>query len=127
MGVSRKTKSVGKIIEIFNGTNQALSVVHLVDQLRDDMNKTTVYRALERLEDDRKIHSFTGADGLKWYASCNDCCTAENVNFHPHFQCEKCGKIEYLSIDLELPKLPNNYKIERAELLLLGSCDECIA
>ena len=32
------------------------------------MNKSTVYRALKRLEDDEIIHAFIDGDGLKCYA-----------------------------------------------------------
>ena len=72
MSVKRRTKSANIILSIFENGREALSVVDLVEQLQHDMNKTTVYRILERLEKEGTIHSFTGTNGLKWYAKCHE-------------------------------------------------------
>ncbi|NRA93639.1 MAG: transcriptional repressor, partial [Psychroserpens sp.] len=71
MSIIRKTKSVKMLLEIFESTKSALSVVDLVEQLKSEMNKTTVYRILERLENEGVLHSFNGINGLKWYAKCS--------------------------------------------------------
>ena len=47
MNNSRKTKTVQLVLDLFNTTDNALSVVELVSVFRDKMNKTTVYRILE--------------------------------------------------------------------------------
>jgi Fur family ferric uptake transcriptional regulator len=73
MSIVRKTKSVNIILSKFDKGHEALSVVDLVEELKEDMNKTTVYRILERLESEGTIHSFTGTNGLKWYAKCYQC------------------------------------------------------
>ena len=68
MGIIRKTKSVKAVINEFDRTAFALSTLKLVESLQSQMNKSTVYRILERLVDDGILHSFTGKDGLSWYA-----------------------------------------------------------
>ena len=70
MGVVRNTKAVKTVLKLFQEVGFGLSVVHLVQSLRTEMNKTTVYRVLERLESEGELHSFIGKDGLKWYAKC---------------------------------------------------------
>ena len=61
------------MLQVFEQTHHAISVVGLVERLHQAMNKTTVYRILGRLEDESILHSFTGKDGLRWYAKCIGC------------------------------------------------------
>ncbi len=126
MGIIRKTKSVKTLLGVFEETNQAISVVELVERLQQEMNKTTVYRILERLEDEGELHSFIGKDGLKWCAKCKGCSSSQHTDAHPHFQCRDCGKTECLTISMTIPSVPN-HKIDSAELLLTGQCADCIS
>ena len=126
MGVVRKTKSVKTILEAFESSNNALSVVELIKRFKGEMNKTTVYRILERLEEDGVLHSFTGSNGLKWFAKCQETVTTSQTDLHPHFQCQKCGKSECLTIDISIPKLPN-YRVDSANLILTGECNACLS
>ena len=126
MGITRKTKSVKTLLKVFEQTNNAISVVELVERLRREMNKTTVYRILERLEDEGMLHSFTGKDGLKWYAECKECSPSRHLDSHPHFQCRDCGKTECININISIPSV-SNYKIDSAELLLIGQCEDCLS
>ncbi|MGF1555439.1 Fur family transcriptional regulator [Paucihalobacter sp.] len=124
MGIVRKTKSVDIIMSIFNEAENALSVVELVSRLKNDMNKTTVYRILERLEKNGFTHSFTDSDGLRWYAKCHDCTKNHHLDLHPHFQCKCCGKVACLSEKVPMPLFPN-HQIDKAEIMLFGTCREC--
>ena len=126
MGIVRKTKSVSTLLKAFERTNYALSVVELVERHQHDMNKTTVYRILERLVDDGMLHSFVGKDGLKWYAKCHECSVSHHMDLHPHFQCRDCGKTECLPMDVSTPSVPK-YKIDSAHLLLIGQCETCLS
>ena len=73
MGIIRKTKSVKTLLNEFNKNSSAISVTELITRLNSKFNKTTIYRVLDRLEDDGVLHSFLGKNGLKWYAKCNGC------------------------------------------------------
>ena len=126
MGIVRKTKSVKRLLDSFELADGALSVVELVERHQPDMNKTTVYRILDRLEDEGLLHSFIGKDGLKWYAKCHNCSTEKYSDTHPHFQCNTCGKMECLSGSVALPNILG-HKIEKAELLLFGQCKDCVS
>ncbi|MEP1985636.1 MAG: transcriptional regulator, partial [Maribacter dokdonensis] len=87
MGVIRKTKAVEVLLNEFSTGSIAISAKSLIEQLGDTFNKTTIYRVLDKLEDDGVLHSFLGKDGLKWYAKCNGCTSKEHKDVHPHFQC----------------------------------------
>ena len=124
MGVVRKTKSVKILLDIFKNNDEAISAVKLVSRLEKEMNKTTIYRILERLENDGVVHSFIGLDGIKWYAKCKGCSSTKHIDSHPHFQCQLCGKVECLSVNVLVPELPDR-KITSTQILLTGLCGTC--
>lgn len=124
MGIRRKTKGVNTVLQIFEEENGAKSVVNLIEFLKDSMNKTTVYRILDRLEQDGTIHSFNGKDGLKWYAKCMGCSANHHLDKHPHFQCTKCDKVECLHLEIKIPSI-KNHKVDSTNILLMGECEVC--
>ncbi|RKR13088.1 Fur family ferric uptake transcriptional regulator [Maribacter vaceletii] len=126
MGVIRKTKAVEVLLKEFNTSATAISAKKLIDELHTSFNKTTIYRVLDKLEDDGVLHSFLGKEGHKWYAKCNGCSASEHNDIHPHFQCLSCGKMDCLPVNVTLPKIPNR-KIEFSQLLIQGKCEACIA
>lgn len=125
MAIHRQTSSVKLLWKQFEESKDALSVVDLVKQLKEEMNKTTVYRILDRMEGEGKLHSFTGKDGLKWYAKCQECSAENHIDVHPHFQCNECGRVECLPIDMKIPKV-TKHNVQHAQILLLGQCESCL-
>ncbi len=124
MGITRKTKTVKAVLSEFETSSNARSVVELVDCLSSTMNRTTVYRILDRLEDEGTLHSFVGESGLKWYAKHDGQAKDSMRMVHPHFQCRQCGTSKCVQAEVQLPNL-NQYTIETASLLLTGVCDQC--
>ncbi len=126
MGVIRITKSVKALLNAFAEQEVALSTVALVEQFQDHMNRSTVYRILERLEDEGILHSFTGSDGLTWYALGNKNLLSgkANLDTHPHFQCKDCGKTECLPMSVSIPDV-SKHTVESVSLLLVGQCSDC--
>ena len=125
MASTRNTSSFKLIWNTFNSSKNALSVVHLVQQHTDTMNKTTVYRILDRLEKEGKLHTFLGKNGLKFYAKCHSCTAESHTDVHPHFQCDSCGIVECLDVSVQIPKI-EKHKVNRASMLLLGECVKCL-
>jgi Fur family transcriptional regulator, ferric uptake regulator len=126
MAITRITQPLKKILKVFNDSQQALSAVDLLELLQENMNKSTVYRTLDRLEDEGILHSFLGGDGLKWYAKCKETCPGhEHKDVHPHFQCETCGKTECIQMQIELPEIPH-HKVSSTHFLVFGTCEECL-
>ena len=124
MGIIRKTKAVATVLQIFEEESESKSVVHLIGLVKNKMNKTTVYRILDRLERDGIIHSFNGKDGLKWYAKCEGCSANHHSDKHPHFQCTKCDKVECLSVEIKIPSI-KNHKVDSTDIFLMGQCEVC--
>ncbi len=125
MGIIRKTKSVKILLEEFNKDSSAISVITLIERLGSEMNKTTIYRVLDKLEDDGFLHSFLGKNGHKWYAKCNDCSASGHHDAHAHFQCLHCGKVDCLTTDFNIPQIPNR-RVDISQVLLQGSCEDCL-
>ena len=124
MGTIRKTKSIYALLNEFTHDSGAISAIDLIKRLSDRINKTTVYRVLDRLEDDGVLHSFLGSNGIKWYAKCKDCSSHGHFDVHPHFQCFTCGKVECLNIEIKIPDIPNK-KVLASQLLIQGNCESC--
>ena len=122
MGIIRQTQSLKRILNEFEKEPKALSTVDLIERLRKDHNKTTIYRVLDRLEDDGVLHSFQGTDGVKFYAKCHGCSKSRHSDIHPHFQCVSCGKMDCLDVRVSIPKVPNR-KVLSSQLLLQGHCE----
>lgn len=126
MGIHRKTKSFTLILAEFTSETIAISVTDLINKLSLNINKSTVYRILEKLEDDNILYSFIAANGAKYYAKCR-CRSKENTNhIHPHFECIGCGKIDCLEMEIEIPNIPNR-NISSSQFLFQGKCEYCSA
>ena len=127
MSILRQTKSVKLLLQEFKDTRSAISVVSLIEKFQSKMDKTTVYRVLERLESSGQLHSFMGQDGLKRYAISS--INKDDINelqIHPHFLCKVCGNSSCLTIKVSIPSI-SNYIIESAEQLLVGKCKNCLS
>ncbi len=126
MAVLRKTKSIKLLLDVFDQTNDAISVVELVDRFKNQMDKSTVYRTLDRLEGQGILHSFVGRDSAKRYARWdNKNIDTTDIKIHPHFECRYCGITSCLPIQVSIPSV-SNFIIESAEQLLVGKCSNCI-
>jgi len=124
MGIIRKTQSVAALLNEFEKGSNAISAIELIKRFDTEMNKTTIYRVLDKLEDDGVLHSFLGKSGVKWYAKCNGCSKSKHSDIHPHFQCLSCGKVDCLDIRMRIPKIPNR-EVVFSQLLLQGECEMC--
>ncbi len=125
MGVIRKTKSIEVLLNEFHKDQSAISAIDLIKRFNEKLNKTTVYRVLDKLEDDGVLHSFLDKNGIKWYAKCNNCSTHKHFDAHPHFQCLTCGKVDCVSVKVNIPSIPNRH-ILVSQVLIQGTCENCL-
>ena len=126
MGVVRKTKHLEQVLNVFRQSSDALSAGMLLDALANRINKSTVYRMLEKLEDDGVIHSFLTMDQIRFYALCKGCSSGCHVDSHAHFQCTSCKRVSCLAEEIVLPT-PKRARITGAQVLLMGQCESCLS
>ena len=126
MGVVRKTKYLEQVLQVFRQSNEALSAGMLLDILDNATNKSTVYRMLDKLEDDGVIHSFLTMDQIRFYALCKGCSSGRHVDSHAHFHCTSCKRVSCVSEEIVLPT-PGRARITSAQVLLTGQCESCLS
>ena len=126
MGMIRKTKHFQRILAEFSKSHTAISANSLVLRFADTMNKSTIYRILNKLEEDNIIHSFVGLNGLKWYAKCSGCTVKEHNDNHPHFQCEECNEVKCIENVINQPELIGS-QFHVKNVLLTGLCNRCFS
>ena len=126
MGDVRKTKHLEQVLQVFRQSNEALSAGMLLDVLDNATNKSTVYRMLDKLEDDGVIHSFLTMDQIRFYALCKGCSSGRHVDSHAHFHCTSCKRVSCVSEEIVLPT-PGRARITSAQVLLTGQCESCLS
>ena len=125
MGIIRKTQAADVLLDEFNKDSNAISAINLVKRLSNKINKTTVYRLLDKLEDDGVLHYFLDSKGIKWFAKCMGCSKSEHSDVQPHFQCTDCGSVNCLEVKVTIPEIPNR-KVINTHILVLGTCELCL-
>lgn len=126
MGIVRKTKHLEQVLHVFHQASDALSAGMLLDELANEVNKSTVYRMLDKLEDDGVIHSFLTMDQVRFYALCKGCPSGRHVDSHAHFQCTSCKRVSCFSEEVVLPT-PEKARITGSQVLLTGQCESCLS
>lgn len=122
----RNTNAKTEILNIITNSEVALSHADIQKKVGDLCNRVTIYRVLERLENEGNIHKITNVDGVVNFAKCNHSCdNDEHSHDHIHFNCEKCNTV--ICIEHIAPKinLPENFTISNYNLVISGICPKC--
>lgn len=115
-----------QLIDLFEQNKDSVfSATYLVDNLKDTMNKATVYRQLKALEEEKFIRKTYNeeAGGYEYQYSCE-------CKNHLHLRCVKCGKIIHLKCMDANMFINHIYKkhgflIDQYATSILGVCKEC--
>jgi Fur family transcriptional regulator, peroxide stress response regulator len=91
----------------------ALEILSEIIKTSPTTNKTTVYRALSKLEKEGKVRSFSLTDGVVRYEN--------SSHEHGHFVCEECGVVS----TVDLPKKISNQKVNKVVYTEFGICNDC--
>ncbi len=101
--------------------NHALSAQQLVEKIRTQrptIHKTTVYRALEQLEEENIVcqQNFGGKESMYELRD----------HHHDHLLCIVCGKIVTTACSsLKMPKTIDGFTIDHHHLTYYGHCSTC--
>lgn len=96
-----------------------LSAPNLLERLKDDkitVNKTSVYRALEVLQE----QGFVSKKVLK-----EEVLYELSGHHHDHIVCTNCGLVRSIDCAFEAPSLPAGYVLEDHSLTLYAKCPDC--
>lgn len=126
MSLPRNTRAKQAVLDEINRSTYALSQPELFERVKGTCDRVTVYRILDRLVSEHKIHRIVNVDGTLNYAACNHCDThTPHAHDHLHFSCLECKKIECLSQQSVRVELPSTYEISELFLTISGRCPSC--
>ena len=134
MKIEYKTKPRHAIIEYLRENADtrftARDILKAVNAAGNNLDRSTVYRNLERLCEEGKLVKYKETDVnatchqySEEHGSCHD---------HMHAQCSECGKIYHLDNDIlsdAALKMKAEYglEIDYGKTVIIGTCDECRA
>ena len=101
-----------------------------MEYLLIDSDRITIYRTLQTFVKNGIVHSVELVNRGTIYALCADGCTPEgHTDYHPHFYCEKCEKIdctEDFPYDIVKTPAADKYQIRKIEVIIKGICPACL-
>ncbi len=87
-----------------------------------DMDRVSLYRALDWLAEQGLASRITDADGVWRY----EASVPGADHHHPHFQCSRCHQTTCIEIEGGLTvRLPAGFTQEKIEVLVKGLCRTC--
>jgi Fur family transcriptional regulator, ferric uptake regulator len=124
-GMARNTEAKLNIIELISSSEVALSHADIQQSLNGLCDRVTIYRVLDRLVDEGKIHKVLDTDGVAKYASCHACEAGHHHDAHAHFSCVVCKSVTCLEKITPQITLPRKYQVQDIHLTISGICPEC--
>jgi Fur family ferric uptake transcriptional regulator len=122
----RNTQAKTEILNLINESETALSHHAIQQKVGDLCNRVTIYRILDRLEEEGKIHKIVNVDGVVNYARCNHCGQNSHSHDHIHFNCEKCRSVTCIESIVPEISLPENFIANTYNFVISGICPQCI-
>jgi len=121
---TRNTEKQTLVREILSGAKKALSVEDIMGAMPVTVNKTTIYRILDRFSEQGEVHLITDKSGKTYYALCHQCGVSHKIHNHIHFECQTCNEITCLPHTLSIPKL-DDFTVHETQILVIGICNKC--
>jgi len=121
----RNTPTTNAVLQVLKQSKVALSHDMLSEELENGVDRTTIYRILNRFEEDGLVHKVICDDGKQYFAYCSDCEKEDHSHDHFHFRCTNCGKVECLENEIKVD-LPESYRPTVFNGVITGICDECV-
>ena len=117
--MARKAVLPKLIIKLLEGTH-LLSATQIIEYLRKaggDFNKTSVYRALEKLQERGEVCKETFGDSEALYEVRGE--------HHDHAVCTSCEKIIKVPCPEHSEKKVHNFNVDHCHVTLYGLCNSC--
>ncbi len=120
----KNTKQLSIILGVLKTSKHPISVAHLLalaQKKAPSLNKTTVYRTLEKLVNDGTVEAIMLHEGILHYE------LRTHKSHHHHFVCLKCDNIYCIDGCLSdlVALLPKGFSLESHEVTLRGICIGC--
>ncbi len=122
----RNTQAKTEILNVINHSDVALSQPDIQKKLGDLCNRVTIYRVLERLENEGLIHKIVNIDGVVNFARCSGkCSTEKHAHNHVHFNCKECHSVTCIENVVPNISLPSGFIAQEYNFIVSGICPKC--
>lgn len=122
----RNTYAKTEILNLINVSDVALTHSDIQKKLGDLCNRVTIYRVLERLENEGAIHKIVNIDGVVNFAKCSGKCTHEqHFHNHVHFNCKECHSVTCIENAIPEISLPEHFIAQEYNFIISGICPKC--
>ncbi len=132
MKIEYRTKARGLIVEYFKThPDTRLTAKEIYDWLGDKIdgiNRTTVYRNLDRMSDQGMLLKIKEPNSESWFYQFSE--KHKSCNTHMHGQCSECGKIFHLDDKFvqefeEKINFAYGLDVDAARTVIIGICKDC--
>ncbi len=120
-----KTPCRVEILRTLISAGSALSENEIRQTLKQDFDRTTVYRTLRSFLSQGIIHSIVieGHDIRYAITKASDC---RSGNVHVHFHCNLCTGVYCIhGNNFVKPAIPDKFLAENYDLIINGTCSKC--
>lgn len=121
----RRTPTKEAVLAVLTSSAKAMSQDAIERKISIDIDRATVYRALNQFCEDGVAHKIVVDDGKQYFAVCGKCDDKNKLpNNHFHFRCTNCQSIECMASMVQF-SVPDGYKVESLNCVLVGVCRDC--
>lgn len=117
-----------KILLDFLAANceRSYTIEEITSSLSGKIGKSTVYRLMTGLVEEKKVHKSAGEGRTFLYRITTD----EHCRHHLHLQCKDCGRVLHLDEEtsdalLMGVKFARNFLVSEEDTVLIGKCADC--
>lgn len=104
---------------------KAMSQDAIEKKIKIEIDRTTIYRVLNRFCEDGVLHKVVAEDGKQYFAICMKCEGKKAAALHHfHFRCLNCETIECLLVPVHF-SIPKGYEVQGVNCVLTGICKDC--
>lgn len=120
----RNTPAKDAVLALLTDKAKAMSQDSIEKNIDIDIDRTTIYRILNRFCEDGVLHRIVAEDGKQYFAVCIKCDEKKLADHHFHFKCTQCETIECLPIEVQF-SLEKGYSVQSVNCILMGICKDC--
>ncbi len=117
-----------KLLLDFLSTNSGRSytIEEIISELDGNIGKSTIYRLMTRLVEEKKVHKSAGDGRTFLYRITAD----EHCKHHLHLQCKDCGRVLHLDEAtsdalLDSVRCARDFLVSEEDTVLMGKCAQC--
>jgi Fur family ferric uptake transcriptional regulator len=120
------------VMDVLSRGGRPMSVPKILAKMKGSVDTVTVYRTLHTFVRKKLVHRVRGGEDRSWLYALSSS-TQKPEHLHPHFVCDRCGKVECLD-NAKIPAafvaslgVNSGYDVQWPEVVLHGMCPKCHA